>query len=102
MFTIGDNLSVFLLFFKNHFYKSQYIKPSSRNFFHHIDLVVVHVFDNSKLMLIRVMAIGESYTIAANLSTIICYCNAEKSMHVLILKKNKKTYGFQLDLKSQI
>lgn len=53
-------------------------------------------------MLIRVMAIGESYTIAANLSTIICYCNAEKSMHVLILKKTKKTYGFQLDLKSQI
>lgn len=102
MFTIGDNLSVFLLFFKNHFYKSQYIKPSSRNFFYHIDLVVVHVFDNSKLLLIRVMAIGESYTIAANLSTIICYCNAEKSMHVIIFKKTKKTYGFQLDLKSQI
>lgn len=68
------------------------MKPGSRKFFfYQINLFVVHVFDNRKLMLIRVMAFGENYTIAANLSTIICYCNAYSSMHVLI----KKTQGFQ-------
>lgn len=40
-------------------------------------------------MLIRVMANGGSYTIAANLSTIICYCNAESSI------KKKTTFSFQ-------
>lgn len=43
------------------------MKPGSwKFFFYQINLFVVHVFDNRKLMLIRVMAIGENYTIAAN------------------------------------